>query len=100
MRCPFLTTSRIRRCLRFGTTGLRFFRCIGSNLFCRLSFYPRLLRSLFMSLLSCLHLDFCCLDQRDDLIQARNAWWIVLALCFSQEIETTEHTLKIFRVQG
>jgi len=33
-------------------------------------------------------------------IQAFNVWWIVLTLCFSQEIETTEHTLKIFRVQG
>src|SRR2546421_7974286 len=100
MRCPLLAFSRIGRRLRFGTTGLHFYRCTGRNLFRRLSFYPRPLLSLFLSLLSCLHLDFCCLDQGDNLIHVRNSWWIVLALCFTQEIETTEHTLKIFRVQG
>src|SRR2546423_7588650 len=100
MRCPFLTTSRIGRCLRCRSIRLHFYRCTGRNLFRRLSFYPRPLLSLFLSLLSGLHLDFCCLDQGDDLIHARNSWWIVLALCFTQEIETTEHTLKIFRVQG
>src|SRR5437588_7955012 len=100
MRYPLLAFSRIGRHLRFGTTGLHYYRCTGSNLFCRLSFYPRLLLSLFLSLLSRLHLDFCCFDQRDDLIQTRNGWWIVLTLYFLQEIETIEHTLKIFRVQG